>query len=245
MFDSLKPTPPDAIMALMEQAKADSRANKIDLGAGVYKAPDGSVPIMKAVKQAETLWLSEESTKSYVSTIGNADFRQLMLEMILGADNPALTSGRVASAQGTGGSGALRLGAEIIKLVSPNATVWVSSPTWANHIPLISSAGLNLETYPYYNRETLGVDFEDMIAYLSKNARPGDVVLLHGCCHNPTGADLTPKQWVTIANLMRDMSLLPFIDLAYFGLGRGMAEDTYGLLKVIETCPETLFAASC
>jgi len=245
MFENLIPRPPDAIIQLMEMAKADTNPDKIDLGVGVYKTPDGSTPIMRAVKAAETLYLSEEATKSYVSTVGNADFRKLLLELMLGSDNPVFAQNRIASAQATGGSGALRLGAEIIKAANPDATVWVSTPTWANHVPLISSAGLQLESYPYYNRETLGVDFEDMMTCLEEKAKPGDVVLLHGCCHNPTGADLSHHEWDRIAVLMREKTLLPFVDLAYFGLGRGMNDDTYGLLKVMSTSPEIVFAASC
>lgn len=245
MFEALTPRAPDAIIALMEMAKADTNPLKIDLGVGVYKSDDGATPIMSAVKKAETLWLAEEQTKSYVSTIGNAAFRKALATLIFGADHPVLTSGRMAMAQAAGGSGALRLGADLIVSASPDATIWVSTPTWANHIPLLSSAGLTLESYPYYNRETLGVDFEDMIAHLENNAKAGDVLLLHGCCHNPTGADLSHAQWDRVAELLLEKDLTPFIDLAYFGLGKGMEDDTYGVKKVIETVPECLVAASC
>ena len=245
MFDSLVERPADAIIALMEMAKADTNPNKIDLGVGVYKTDDGATPIMRAVKQAEGLYLTEEMTKSYVSTIGNADFRKHMIELIFGVDYPALVEGRIASAQSTGGSGALRIGAELIKSSGQEPTVWVPTPTWANHQPLIGSVGLEIKSYPYYNRETLGVDFEDMLDHLKANASRGDVIVLHGCCHNPTGADLSPAQWDRVAVLMRDLELVPFIDLAYFGLGHGLSEDTYGLRKVGETCPEVILAASC
>ena len=245
MFENLTPRPPDAIMQLMEMAKADTNPNKIDLGAGVYKSPDGVVPIMRAVKQAEVNHLAQEKTKTYVSTVGNINFRTLMLELILGETHLVISENRIASAQGTGGSGALRLGSELIFQANPSATIWVSTPTWANHVPLIGSAGFKMESYPYYNRETLGVDFDDMLDCLKSKAKAGDVVLLHGCCHNPTGADLSPSEWDQISALMAEMELLPFVDLAYFGLGRGMAEDTYGLRKVIETNPEVVFAASC
>ncbi|MEP1231527.1 MAG: amino acid aminotransferase [Litorimonas sp.] len=243
MFEGLAPQPPDAIMALMQACKADSNPKKIDLGVGVYKDASGATTILKAVKQAEQLWWNEETTKTYVSTTGNAEFCRLMLELMLGADNPALS--RTAASQSAGGSGALRLGAELIKAAAPNATVWASTPTWANHIPLISSAGLKMESYPYYNRETLGVDFEDMIAHLDAHAKAGDVVLLHGCCHNPTGADLSHEQWDRLADFMLAKTLTPYVDLAYFGLGRGMDDDTYGLRKLVDICPEVLMAASC
>lgn len=248
MFEYLVPRAPDAIMALMQQCKADPNPNKIDLGVGVYKDASGETTILRAVKQAEQqLWVAE-TTKSYVGTRGNEAFRHAMLDMMLGGESgkidPALLN-RTASAQAAGGSGALRLGAEIIKSAAPDATVWVSTPTWANHIPLISSAGLKMEKYPYYNRETLGVDFEDMLAHLEAKAKAGDVVLVHGCCHNPTGADLSPAEWDRLADFLVEKELTPYIDLAYFGLGRGMAEDTYGLRKVVEICPEVVIAASC
>jgi len=245
MFNALSARPPDAIMALMEMCKADTNPNKIDLGVGVYKTADGATPIMRAVKSAEQLWWKEEETKTYVSTTGNADFRRDLLSVILGDDLIQTYDGRIASSQAAGGSGALRMAAEILYGVNPDATVWVSTPTWANHIPLISSAGFKIEKYPYYNRKTLGVDFDDMLSCLETKAKAGDIVLLHGCCHNPTGADLTDAQWDQLAAFLLEKNLLPFVDLAYFGLGRGLNEDTYGLRKVINTVPETIFAASC
>ncbi|RKQ69055.1 aspartate aminotransferase [Litorimonas taeanensis] len=245
MFEYLVPRAPDAIMALMEACKADTNPNKIDLGVGVYKNDAGETTVMKAVKEAEKRWWAEEQTKSYVSTVGRADFRDAMCAMMFGEDNSVITEGRLASAQAGGGSGALRLGAEVIKSAAPDATVWVSTPTWANHTPLISSAGLKMENYPYYNRETLGVDFEDMIDHLRSKAKAGDVVLLHGCCHNPTGADLSHEQWDYMAEFLVERNLLPYVDLAYFGLGRGMEDDVYGLRKILATCPEALVAASC
>ena len=245
MFESVAARPNDPIMVVMEQCKADTRPEKIDLGVGVYKDATGNTTILKAVKLAEEMWGREETTKSYVGTVGNQDFCQDMLAMMLGENNPIITEGRVGAAQSAGGSGALRLGAELLKVAAPDTTVWASTPTWANHIPLISDAGMKMDSYPYYNRETLGVDFEDMLAHLDKNAKRGDIILLHGCCHNPTGADLSPEQWDRLAPFMEERGLFPYIDLAYFGLGRGMEEDTYGLRKVAEICPEVLLAASC
>ena len=245
MFESVAPRPNDPIMVVMEQCKVDTRPEKIDLGVGVYKDASGNTTILKSVKLAEEMWGREETTKTYVATVGNQDFCQDMLELMLGADNPVIKEGRVGAAQTAGGSGALRLGAEILKVAAPNATVWASTPTWANHIPLISDAGMRMDSYPYYNRETLNVDFEDMLSHLNDHAKRGDIVLLHGCCHNPTGADLSPEEWDRLAPFMEERGLFPFIDLAYFGLGRGMDEDTYGLRKIIEICPEVLLAASC
>jgi len=245
MFETLKPRPNDPIMELMQKCKADSRPEKIDLGVGVYKDEVGHTVIMKAVKLAEEMWGREETTKSYVSTIGNQDYCNDMLKLILGENNSAMTENRIGAAQTAGGSGALRLGAELLHVIAPDATVWASTPTWANHIPLISDAGMRMNSYPYYNRETLGVDFEDMLDHLDQHAQRGDIVLLHGCCHNPTGADLSPAEWDRLAPFMAERELFPFVDLAYFGLGRGMVEDTYGLRKVREICPEVLMAASC
>ena len=245
MFEALTARPPDAIIALMEQCQADTNPDKIDLGVGVYKNEAGETVIMRSVKKAEQLWWKEETTKTYVGTSGNPEFRRLMLDLILGADNAAITEGRIASAQAAGGSGALSIGAELIAEANPDAVVWVSTPTWANHVPLIGTSGLTIKSYPYYNRETLGVDFDDMMAYLKANAKAGDVLVLHGCCHNPTGADLSSAQWDIVADYMAEAKVLPFVDLAYFGLGGGIEIDTYGLRKVIETNPETVFAASC
>jgi len=245
MFESLTARPADAIMALMEMCKADQNPDKIDLGVGVYKDELGRTTILKTVKKAEQLWGQEEETKSYIGTVGNKIFSGHMMALILGANNKALTEGRVAMSQTAGGSGALRMAAELIKEAAPDVTIWASTPTWANHIPLISSAGLELDSYPYYNRETLSVDFDDMINHLDAKAKPGDVVLLHGCCHNPTGADLSDKQWDILTKFLGDKKLIPFVDLAYFGLGRGLKEDVYGLRRVAQSCPEVIIAASC
>lgn len=244
MFDQISAVPADAIMALMQQCKADPRAEKVDLGVGVYKDVAGMVPIMRAVKTAEAQIFDEETSKTYVGTTGRVGFRDHVLDLVLGADHPVRGSGRIASSQAAGGSGALRLGAQLAYAASPKATVWVSTPTWANHIPLIASTGLTLDTYPYYNRETLGVDFDDMLAHLDKHAKPGDMVLLHGCCHNPTGADLSPAQWDEIVPFLNERELIPFIDLAYLGLGQGLEEDGYGLRLTVRDCPEVIFTVS-
>jgi len=244
MFDRISAVPPDAIMALMQQCKADERVQKVDLGVGVYKDVAGTVPIMRAVKTAEEVIFGEEKTKTYVGTTGRVGFRDLVLDLVLGADHPVRHSGRIASSQAAGGSGALRLGAQLAYAASPDATVWVSTPTWANHVPLIGSTGLKLESYPYYNRETLGVDFEDMLAHLDANAKSGDLILLHGCCHNPTGADLSAAQWEQLVPFLNARKLVPFVDLAYLGLGEGIDEDGYGLRLLIEKCPEVIFTMS-
>ena len=242
MFDYLRPLPPDGIIALMQQAKADDRPHKVDLGVGVYKDATGSVPVMRAVATAEEAVVREQGSKSYVGTTGRAEFCRLMMELVLGE---AFQPDRTAASQAAGGSGALRLGAELIRRAAPDATVWVSTPTWANHIPLISSTGLKMDKYPYYNRDTLGVEFDDMLAHLDAKAKAGDVVLLHGCCHNPTGADLAPEQWDQLVPFLTERELIPFVDLAYAGLGHGLAADTYGLRQVFAQCEEALVSVSC
>lgn len=244
MFDRISAVPADAIMALMQQCKVDARPEKVDLGVGVYKDVAGTVPIMRAVKTAEGQIFDEETSKTYVGTTGRVGFRDYVLDLVLGVDHPVRHSGRIASTQAAGGSGALRLGAQLAYAASPKATVWVSTPTWANHVPLIGSTGLRLESYPYYNRETLGVDFDDMLAHLDANAKPGDLVLLHGCCHNPTGADMSGAQWDQLVPFLNERKLVPFIDLAYLGLGLGLDEDGYGIRLTIEHCPEVIFTVS-
>lgn len=245
MFDALKSLPPDAIIAMMQQAQADERPNKVDLGVGVYKDDAGNVSIMRAVKMAESGIVDDEITKTYVGTTGRVLFRELMLSLALGSDHPAVNSGRIASTQAAGGSGALRIGAQIAYRAAPDASVWVPSPTWANHTPLIGSAGFEMKTYPYYNRETLSVDFEDMLIHLDRHATAGDLVILHGCCHNPSGADLSAEQWDQLVPFTIERGLVPFIDLAYLGLGHGLDADGYGLRLVFRDCEEALFAMSC
>jgi len=245
MFETLKSAPPDAIVGMIKLAAADHNPNKIDLGVGIYQDKSGATPVMAAVKQAETRLLAEETSKKYIGILGNQGFNQLFSALVFGADSQAMTSGRLAVAQAAGGSGALRLGAELIKLANPDATVWVSTPTWANHQPLIGSTGLPIKPYPYYNKQTQTIDFEDMCGVLRSHAKAGDAVLLHGCCHNPTGADLSQEQWQIIADLMIEKDLLPFVDLAYAGLGDGLDADSYGLRLLADTVPELVLAASC
>lgn len=245
MFETLTKTAPDAIVEMIKIAAADTSPNKIDLGVGIYQDEIGATPVMRAVKKAERLWLEEENSKKYIGIHGNPEFNRLFSALTFGENADILTSGRLAVAQSAGGSGALRIGTELIKMANPQATVWVSTPTWANHTPLIGSTGLTVKPYPYYNKQTQSIDFEDMCATLRTETKPGDAVVLHGCCHNPTGADLTPAQWRVVADLLLEKSLLPFVDLAYTGLGDGLEEDTYGLRSLVEKCPELVLATSC
>jgi len=244
MFEHLKALPQDPILGLLQMFRNDERANKIDLGVGVYKDANGNTPVMQAVKLAEQRLLELEDTKSYIGPAGTEGFGRAVAGLLLGDSNPLLNSGRLTIAQTPGGCGALRMAAEFLMLCDKDATVWVSNPTWGNHIPLLGGAGLNIEQYSYYSKETHGVDFDAMMSDLQQ-AKAGDIVLLHGCCHNPSGADLNIEQWQAVTNLILDKGLLPFVDIAYQGLGRGLDNDAAGLRQLAEQVPEMIIAASC
>lgn len=244
MFNTLDVLPPDPILGLTIAFKKDPRPEKIDLGVGVYKTEDGRTPVMRAIKAAEARLLEIEDSKSYIAQVGVEAFNQGVVELILGAGHGALRDGRVGTIMTPGGTGALRIGGELIKRMNPDATMWVGDPTWANHIPVLRGAGLKLETYPYYDQATSNVRFEAMLAGLD-NAREGDAVLLHGCCHNPCGADLSREQWQQVADLVNRKGLLPYVDLAYQGFGEGLDEDAYGIRLLADQVPEVLVASSC
>ncbi len=244
MFDVLPQLPADPILGLSAAYREDSNPNKIDLGVGVYKDENGNTPILSAVAKAQTILLEKETSKTYITPQGVQGFIDGMLGLLLGAGHPALTADRVAAVQAPGGCGALRILAELVNRCKAGATVWVSDPTWANHIPLMSSAGLNIEKYAYFDKEAKGIKFDAMVEGL-KQAKAGDVVLLHGCCHNPTGADLTKQQWHTVLEMAQNQGFTPFVDIAYQGFGDGLDDDAYGLRLLAENLPEMLIAASC
>tara|TARA_R110001599_G_scaffold327443_1_gene540430 strand:- start:110 stop:1291 length:1182 start_codon:yes stop_codon:yes gene_type:complete len=244
MFEALKQLPQDPILHLMQAFRDDNRPDKVDLGVGVYKDGAGHTPIMAAVHEAERRLLEGETSKSYVGPAGAAGFNESMARLTLGDSNSLIRDGRTSVIQTPGGCGALRMAAELLRLCHPETTVWVSTPTWANHMPLLGGAGLNMREYPYLNRETLTVDFSAMLDTL-EGAKTGDVVLLHGCCHNPSGADLTFDQWQVVTQLIQRKGLLPFVDMAYQGLGEGIEEDAAGLRYLASEVPEMIVAASC
>ncbi len=244
MFDAIQKLPPDPILGLTAAFDADRNPGKVDLGAGVYKDETGTTPIFASVKEAERRWEQQETTKVYISPPGFADFNSAVQKLILGADHPALAANRVRSVMAPGGCGALRVGAELVNRCSAGATIHVSRPTWTNHVPLLGSAGLKIVEYPYYDSAAHAVDFAAMCRGLEGAAR-GDLVLLHGCCHNPTGADLDAKQWDAVAEIALRRGLVPFVDLAYQGLGEGLDEDAYGPRVLARTVPEMLLAYSC
>ena len=244
MFESLKPVAMDPILGLMAAFRADDRTTKIDLGVGVYMNDQGHTPVMASVKEAEAQLMQLETTKSYQGIAGDPGYNQHMLELLFGPEHSILSSGRVKTIQAPGGSGALRVGAEVIQRARPESKLWVGVPTWPNHIPLLGSAGFEIKEYPYYDRDTKQINADAMMETL-RQVPAGDMVLLHGCCHNPTGADLTRAQWDLIADLALERGFIPFIDTAYQGLGDGLDEDAYGLRMMADRLPELLVASSC
>jgi aspartate aminotransferase len=244
MLQALQQLPPDPILGLSAACRADPNPHKVDLTIGIYMDEQGLCPVFEAVQRAQRTLIEEEATKAYLAAAGDEHFNTGLQRLVLGADSAALLAGRVTSIQTPGGCGALRIGAEIVHAAAPNAKVWVSDPTWPVHIPLLGSVGLEFHTYRYYDPASHGVNFDGMVEDL-KNAVAGDVVLLHGCCHNPCGADLTLAQWAVIADLAEKQGFTPFIDFAYQGLGDGLEEDAAGLRLLVSRLPEVIVAASC
>jgi len=241
LFESLEFISADAILGLIAEYKNDSRPEKIDLGVGVYRNSEGNTPVLKTVKQAEQILVKNQNSKVYIGTAGAADFNFAIQKLIFGNSN---LDDRMITIQAPGGSGSLRVAAELILRASPSSSVWVSDPTWANHIPLLSSAGINLKSYPYYNSQKHEIKFDEMLDKLGK-APPGDIVLLHACCHNPTGLDLTKDQWHLLTDIIIKRDLIPFIDIAYQGFADGLDEDVYGLRHMASLVPEMIVASSC
>lgn len=244
MFQSLQALPSDPILGLMAAYRTDTNPKKIDLGVGVYKDADGNTPVMTAVKKAEALILEEQASKTYIGPTGAAEFNDAIAELVFGKPLLESLSKRRVTVQAPGGCGGLRLAAEFIYKANADATVWVSDPTWANHVPLLGSAGLKIEQYPYYDYSTHTVRFDEMLACLSK-IPAGDLVLIHGCCHNPCGADLSHEQWQQIKDVALKQGFTVFIDLAYQGLGDGLEEDVYGVRLLAEALPELIVVSSC
>lgn len=241
MFQSLKEQPADKILALMQQYKEDPRDTKIDLGVGVYKNAEGLTPVMRAVKTAEQQLWERETTKSYVGLVGDPQFSDVMVDLVL---SDSITRDSVAAAATPGGTGAVRQAFELLKMANPDVRVFVSDPTWPNHLSILKYLDLPVVPYRYFDNETRGVDFTGMMEDLSQ-ARAGDVILLHGCCHNPTGANLNMSQWQQVVDLLNTSGATPMIDIAYQGFGDGLQEDAAGTRLVASSVPETVIAASC
>lgn len=240
LFDGLKQQPGDALLAIIGMVKADPRPTKIDVGVGVYRDATGATPILRSVKKAEVILNETQDTKAYLGAEGDARFTELMQDMIFGPDGH---DDRIVGLQTVGGCGALRLGAELIRLANPEARVLVGQPTWPNHVPLIAGVGLQFVEHPYYDKANSVVLFDQMVDAM-KAARTGDLVLLHGCCHNPTGADLSLDQWKVVAELVAERGIVPFIDFAYQGLGQGLEEDAAGLRLVVDASEQAIIAHS-
>lgn len=246
MFETVQGRGVDQILSLMKAFQADPRPRKADLVVGVYKDAQGAVPIMGAVKAAERRLLEGEVTKTYVGMAGDAEYCAFVPKVLLGEGEGAaqVVDGRVTSLQTPGGSGALKVGCDLLQSITPGNTMWVSTPTWANHAPIAEDAGLVVAEYPYFRPSDRGLDFDAMMAHLSTHAVTGQVIMLHACCHNPTGVDLSLPQWVALTELVVARGLLPFVDCAYQGLGQGMEEDVVGLRHMAAHVPEMLIASS-
>ncbi|MCP4767516.1 MAG: aspartate/tyrosine/aromatic aminotransferase [Gammaproteobacteria bacterium] len=243
MFENIAVAPADPILGLNEKFLSDSRSDKINLGVGVYKDDSGNTPVLNSVKKAETRLLDTENSKTYLGIPGSADYALAVQQLLFGVDSSIIAEGRAQTAQTPGGTGGLRLAAELISRQIGATRVWVSDPTWANHVGIFQAAGLEISRYAYYDADAHDMDFEAMLTDLGK-ASAGDVVLLHGCCHNPTGIDPDREQWARLAELCSTRGLLPLFDFAYQGFGRGLNEDAEGLRLFAEQCDEILVASS-
>ncbi|EGR0083213.1 TPA: aspartate/tyrosine/aromatic aminotransferase [Vibrio vulnificus] len=243
MFEKVVAAPADPILGLTEEFKKDPRAEKINLGVGIYKTEQGETPVLATVKKAEAALVETEKTKSYLTIEGTAEYALAVQKLLFGADAELINAQRAKTAQAPGGTGALRVAGEFIKRQLGDVKIWISNPTWANHHGVFRAAGLETVEYAYYNPETKDKDFAAMLADLEK-ASAGDVVLLHGCCHNPTGIDPTEQEWEALAKLVADKGLLPLFDFAYQGFARGVEEDAQGLRTFAKFNKEILVASS-
>ncbi|WP_283629255.1 amino acid aminotransferase [Shewanella baltica] len=243
IFSQVLLAPADPILGLTDTFKADPRQDKVNLGVGIYKDEAGQTPVLASVKKAEAILLEQEKTKNYLGIEGVQAYNHVVQTLLFGEGSELITSGRAATAQAPGGTGALRIAAEFLLRNTDSHTIWVSNPTWANHQNIFETAGLKVKEYGYYKAEAHDIDFDTMMTDLS-HASAGDVVLLHGCCHNPTGIDLTLAQWELVAQLCADKKLVPLFDFAYQGFGAGIEEDAAGLRLVASKVPELLVANS-
>ena len=237
----LPPVISDSLLKLIALCDADPRPEKIDVGVGVFRDAVGNTPILKVMKEAEQRLVDTQTTKAYLGSAGDKRFAELLRPILLGHH---ASDERILGLQTPGGCGALRLGFELIATANPQARVLVGTPTWPNHPPIINSVRLQQIDYPYYERGQGAIRFEDMIATL-ESAEPGDVAVLHGCCHNPTGADLNDDQWREVVRVVKDRGIFPLIDIAYQGFGRGLDEDAFGVRLMLDVCDEVIIAQSC
>ena len=243
MFSPIVQAPPDSILGLTDAFKKDPNPAKVNLGVGVFKDHTGATPILKSVKAAEKILVEQATTKSYMPISGDPVYDQLVQEMILGKGHAVLTENRARTAHTPGGTAALRVGGDFLKKFALSAKVWISSPTWANHKGVFTAAGFQTAEYAYYDAATKGLAWDKMKAALEA-VPAGDIVLLHACCHNPTGVDLNDVQWLEVARIAQSKGWIPFVDFAYQGYGTGLEEDRAGLLALAKVCPEIVVASS-
>jgi aspartate aminotransferase len=243
MFNTLPLLPADPILGLSQAYAKDTNPEKVDLGVGVYKNDQGQTPIMKAILEAEKILHTSQTTKAYTPPAGIPGANEVSAKLIFGSELLSAIGPRVRSIQTPGGCGALRVAAELIQRAKKDTTLWVSTPTWANHIPLLGNAGLTLKEYPYYDYQQHAINFSAMKNTLQQ-LPAGDIVLLHACCHNPSGADLSRAQWNELVEIFSERQLIPFIDMAYQGFGEGLEEDAYGIRLMASRLPEVVVAAS-
>lgn len=241
MLENLKAQPADKILALMAAYKADPRDTKVDLGVGVYKDANGNTPVMRAVKEAERRILADQDSKAYTGLAGDPAFGNAMIDLVLGE---TIARDRIAAVATPGGTGAIRQALELIKMAAPDATVWLSNPTWPNHPSIIKYLGMAMAEYRYFDNDTRGVDFAGLMEDLG-TVPAGDVVLLHGCCHNPTGANLTAGQLAEVITLLKSRGAVPLVDIAYQGFGDGLDADAQATRAIASAFDECLIAASC
>jgi len=224
MFSAVEMAPRDPILGLNEQFAADSNPKKVNLGVGVYYDDNGKLPLLACVQKAEQAMMEKPSARGYLPIDGIAAYDSAVQALVFGANSPSVQAKRVATVQCLGGTGGLKVGADFLKRLSPQAKVLISDPSWENHKALFTQARFDVEAYPYYDAQALGVDFPKMIAFLA-SAKPGSIVVLHACCHNPTGYDITPNQWKQVVDTVKNQGLTAFLDMAYQGFGQGIAED--------------------
>ena len=242
-FSNVELVPGDPILGLTEAYNADTRATKVNLGVGIYYDEQGRIPLLKAVQQVEQSLAAAARPRGYLPIDGLPAYTQATRELLFGKDSPLLAAGRVATTQTVGGSGALRVGAELLRKVLPHATVALSNPSWENHRAVFSAAGFEVKDYTYFDAATHGVDFAGMLADLQQ-LQPGTTVLLHACCHNPTGADLTVEQWKQVAQVLKERQLFPFVDMAYQGFDKGIAEDAAAIGVLVDAGIDSFIVAS-
>ncbi len=241
MFEAIEPQSPDKIIMLIKQFKDDPREQKIDLGVGVYRDIDGTTPIMQAVKDAEHRLWCQETTKAYTALAGDPAYHEAMESLILGG---TVDQGRIAALHTPGGTGAVRNAFELVRLTAPGRKVWISAPSWPNHLAMLTFLALPKAEYRYFDAATRSVNFGAMMDDLART-QPGDAIVLHGCCHNPTGADLSPVEWSELGTFLLERGVIPIIDLAYQGFGDGLLDDVRGVRSLAERVPEMMLAASC